>query len=89
MPEKDEEEGKCYSVATLKSFKYAIKHILKKHSHAFDITKSPFFKPCMDAFSDAVKELKEAGRGHVKSKEEITESGIYGLILLKNLQQFN
>ena len=75
MPEKDEEEGKLYSVSTLRSFKYAINRILKKHGHAFDITKSPFFKQCMDAFDDAVKELKEAGRGHVKSAEEIEENG--------------
>ena len=75
MPENGEEEGKLYSVSTLRSFKYAINRILKKHGHSFDITKSPFFKPCMDAFNDAVKELKEAGRGHVNSAEEIEEHG--------------
>ena len=79
LPEDSQEEGKFYSVSTLRSFKYAINRILKKHGHAFDITKSPFFKPCMDSFNDAVKELKEAGRGHVKSKEEISEDGKYSL----------
>ena len=81
MPEDNEEEEKFYSVSTLRSFKYAINRILKKHGHAFDITKSPFFKPCMDSFNDAIKELKEAGRGHVKVKEEISEEGISCLFL--------
>ena len=33
------------------------------------------FKPAMDAFDNAVKELKELGKGHVKSAPEITEDG--------------
>ena len=48
---------------------------MKKYGHAYDITKSPEFKPAMDAFEDAVKELKENGKGSVKSAEEITEDG--------------
>ena len=84
LPEEGETEGKMYSVGTLRSFKYAINHILKKHGHGFDITKSPFFKSCMDAFNDAVKELKEEGRGHVKSKEEISETGQFTRFFTRN-----
>lgn len=81
IPDKENEEGEFYSVNTLRNFKYALNRILKKHGHEFDITKSPNFKCAMDAFDNAVKELKEHGKGHVKSAEEITEDGKYCIVL--------
>ena len=74
-PDTNNSENEMYSVSTLCSFKYAINRILKKKDHEYDITKSPNFKPCMDAFEDAVKELKEHGKGHVNSADEITDEG--------------
>ena len=64
-----------YSVNTLRNFKYALNRILRKKGHEFDITQSPSFKPVMDAFNNACKELKENGKGYVNSAEEITEEG--------------
>ena len=64
-----------YSVNTLCNFKYALNRILRKKDHEFHITKSPSFKPMMDAFNDACKELKENGKGYINSAEEITEEG--------------
>ena len=74
-PEPNKTENEMYSVSTLRSFKYAINRILKKKGHEYDITKSPNFKSCMDAFEDAIKELKEHGTGHVNSADEITDEG--------------
>ena len=76
IPENDEEEGEMYSVNTLRNFKYAINRILRKKGHEYDITKSANFKNCMDSFNDAIKELKENGKGFVNSAEEILEEGI-------------
>ena len=75
-PKSEEYDGELYSVSTLRSFRYVINRILKKKGHDYDITKSPNFKTCMDAFNDAVKEMKENGKGHVNSADEIMEEGI-------------
>ena len=40
------------------------------------ITKSPSFKSCMEAFDNAMKELKMQGKGCVKNHKEINEEGI-------------
>ena len=81
VPDKNEQEGEMYSVNTMRNFKYALNRILKKYGHAYDITKSPEFKPAMDAFDDAMKELKENGKGHVNSAEEISEDGKHKMFL--------
>ena len=52
MPENDDNEEKYSSVGTLRSFKYAINRILKKHGHAFDITKSCVWIPSMMQLKD-------------------------------------
>ena len=49
--------------------------LLRKRGHNYDITKSANFNICMDSFNDAVKELKEHGKGYVNSADDITEEG--------------
>ena len=48
---------------------------LEQEQNQNDITKSPNFRKYMDAFDIAVKELKENGKGYVKSAQEISEDG--------------
>ena len=84
VPDKNNDEGEMHSVNTLRNFKYALNRILKKHGHAYDITKSPEFKFAMDSFDNAVKELKENGKGYVKSAAEITEDGKHKIIINNN-----
>ena len=74
VPQK-EKESDMYSVNTLRGFAYGINRILRKHGHEYDITKSLNFRKSQDAYKAAIKELKEHGKGYVKSAEEIDENG--------------
>ena len=51
--------------------------LLTKHSHAFDITKSPGFLKCMKDFDLACLELKQNGNGYIKNYDEIEDEGKY------------
>ena len=54
---------------------YALNRILREFGHDYDITKSLSFRKSQEAFKAAVKELKENGKGYVKSAEDTDEMG--------------
>ena len=66
-----------YTINSLKSFKYWINYILIKHSHAFNITKSPSFWQCMKDFDLVCLKLKQNGKGFIKNYKEIEDEGKY------------
>ena len=66
-----------YSASTLINFQYGINRVCKKNGYHHDIhaKETGVFKKSKEAFSDALKELKDEGKAEIKSHREITEDG--------------
>ena len=64
-----------YSSNSLQSFRYARNRILKEKGHLHDITKDSSFSKPIQAYKDAIKELKEEGKAVINSAPEIVETG--------------
>ena len=62
---------------------YGINRILRKYGHKFDIGKSVNFRKSQECYKTAIKELKECGKGFIKSAKEITEEGNMHYILMQ------
>ena len=68
------EKGDFYSSGSLHTLRYGLNRALEQFGHTFDITdkKSLVFQSSIKAFELALKEIKNAGKGHCKPTPEIT-----------------
>ena len=70
---------RMYKASSLRNFQYSLNRILKSHGHLYDITakSTSSFGKSQKAFIDAIKELKEEGKGDIESYPEIEEEGTF------------
>ena len=64
---------RMYKASSLRNFCYSLNRILKSRGHLYDITarSTTSFGKSQKAFIDAIKELKEEGKGDIESYPEI------------------
>ena len=68
------EKGEFYTSGSLHTIRYGLNRALQQFGHNFDITdkKSLSFQSSNRAFELALKEIKDAGKGHRKATPEIS-----------------
>ena len=71
----DKGEEKKYTVQSLKSLRYGIKHVLKEKKYKFNILTSDAFAESQQLFEDACRELKSEGLGKINHYPEIKPRG--------------
>ena len=76
-------KNRMYKASSLRNFRYSLNRILKSRGHLYDITakSTASFVKSQKAFVDAIKELKEEGKGDIQSYPEIAEEGTFFLSL--------
>ena len=82
------EKGDYYTSGSLHTIRYGINRALQDYGHKFDITdrKNSSFVNSNKAFDLALKEIKDAGKGHRKSTPEISptrksHNNLYNLLI--------
>ena len=70
-----------YCVTSLRSLCNGFTRELVKHNRNIDLTSDPMFKKSQSAFKDACKELKQIGKGTIKSYPEIIHAGNFYFVV--------
>ena len=65
---------KKYTVQSLHSLRYGLKHVLKDKEYRYNIITLDYFTKSQQLFEDACRELKAEGLGSIKHYPEITPS---------------
>ena len=69
-------QGDHYTTASLSHIRYGLNRCLSKHGSSYDIVDGTDFKASQLSFADAIKELKQMGKGHRRSYPTITPTGM-------------
>ena len=69
-------DNEMYTTGSMNTMRYGFNRALRKYGHNFDITKYEFtsFTESIKTFDEACKELKQHGKGFVKSYKEILQT---------------
>ena len=74
--ETNDQYPEYYSIASMRNLRNGLSRELQNHGRMINLTTDPKFVQLQKAFKDACKELKQKGKGLVKSYPEILHSGM-------------